>query len=99
MNIGAGSVKATRTLVTGLAQPLTCKLDRMKTIKDIAESASLPASEVSWQLPLAFLSPCIAGEILRGMQPADLTTKGVLRMARLPSHWDSQAKVLGFRNF
>ena len=40
---------------------------------EIAEAESMPASEVSRQLPLAFLSPRIVDAILQGRQPADLT--------------------------
>ena len=67
------------------------------TINDIAARDKIPASEVSRQLPLAFLSPSIVEAILEGRQPVDLTAKIIQRRVGLPRDWVQQAKFLGFR--
>ena len=67
------------------------------SINEIAKAESIPASEVSRQLPLAFLAPGIVDAILQGRQPVGLTAKSLLRVAEVPCDWDSQAKALGFR--
>ena len=74
------------------------KNDRQASVKIIAARESLPASEVSRRLPLAFLSPKIVSSILRGKQPIELTTKRLTRLGELPIDWNEQAEVLGFPN-
>jgi len=64
--------------------------------KAIAARENIPASEVSRQIPLAFLAPDIVSAILNGEQPVDLTAKRLQRMADLPVDWELQARVLGF---
>ena len=66
------------------------------SLKAIAARENIPASEVSRQLPLAFLSPKIVSKILQGHQPIDLTTKRLQRLSNLPLDWAEQAKFLGF---
>ena len=66
------------------------------SVKAIAVREKIPASEVSRQLPLAFLSPKIVSNILQGHQPIDLTTKRLQRFSNLPMNWAEQAKLLGF---
>ena len=66
------------------------------SVKAIAAREALPASEVSRQLPLAFLSPRIITGILRGEQPIDITVKRLTRLGNLPMGWDEQAQLLGF---
>jgi len=66
------------------------------SIKAIAAREALPASEVSRQLPLAFLSPRIVTAIMRGEQPIDITVKRLTRLGNLPMGWDEQAQLLGF---
>ena len=65
---------------------------------EIAEAESMPASEVSRQLPLAFLSPRIVDAILQGRQPADLTAKALQHMGEILADWNRRAKALGFRH-
>ena len=56
----------------------------------------IPASEVSRQLPLAFLAPSIVSAILAGKQSPEITAKSLLRMQDLPLAWNQQRDVLGF---
>ncbi len=70
--------------------------DSGATVKAIAAREKIMASEVSRQLPLAFLSPKIVSAILQGRQPIDLTTKRIQRTANLPLDWNEQAQILGF---
>ncbi len=66
------------------------------SVKAIAARENIPASEVSRQIPLAFLAPDIVSAILNGGQPVDLTAKRLQRMSDLPVDWELQARVLGF---
>ena len=66
------------------------------SVKAIAARENIAASEVSRQLPLAFLSPKIVIKILQGHQPIDLTTKRLQRLPDLPLDWAEQARLLGF---
>jgi site-specific DNA recombinase len=66
------------------------------SINDIAKAESLPASEVSRQLRLAFLAPRIVEAILRGRQPVGLTAKTLLRATDIPQNWDRQVRLWGF---
>ena len=66
------------------------------SINDIAKVESLPASEVSRQLRLAFLAPKIVEAILRGRQPVGLTAKSLLRATNIPQNWDHQVRLWGF---
>ena len=58
----------------------------------------IPASEVSRQLPLAFLAPSIVSAILSGQQSPEITAKSLLRMQHLPLAWNQQRDLLGFSN-
>ena len=66
------------------------------SINDIAKAESLPASEVSRQLRLAFIAPKIVQAIIRGRQPVGLTAKSLLRATNIPQNWDHQVKLGGF---
>ena len=57
---------------------------------------AIPASEVSRQLPLAFLAPSIVSAILAGKQSPEITAKALLRMQDLPIAWNQQRDVLRF---
>jgi site-specific DNA recombinase len=62
----------------------------------VGEAVSLPASEVSRILPLAFLAPDIAQAILVGEQPVTLTAERLKRLPSLPLDWAEQRTLLGF---
>ena len=62
----------------------------------ILPRSTIPASEVSRQLSLAFLAPRIVSAILAGRQPVDLTAKTLKRLPVLPLDWNQQSKLLGF---
>ncbi len=66
------------------------------SINDIAIREHIPASEVSRQLPLAFLAPSIVSTILAGQQSPEITAKSLLRMQDLPLAWNEQRDLLGF---
>jgi site-specific DNA recombinase len=70
---------------------------RAASVEGIAASEHVDARYVSNLLPLAFLSPDIVEAIIRGTQPADLTTKKLIRRIYLPLEWRAQKQVLGFR--
>jgi site-specific DNA recombinase len=73
------------------------KSGAVASINDIAARDRVPASEVSRQLPLAFLAPGIVTAILAGRQPVDLTAKTLLRLSDLPLAWSAQSRRLGFQ--
>ena len=89
-----------QTLVLSIAKArrwfLELSTNATTSVKAIAVRENIPASEVSRQLPLAFLSPKIVTKILQGHQPIDLTTKRLQRFSNLPLDWAEQAKLLGF---
>jgi len=66
------------------------------SINDIATRDNVTASEVSRELPLAFLAPRIVATILAGRQPVDFTAKTLTRLPELPLGWSEQAQLLGF---
>jgi hypothetical protein len=67
-----------------------------KCLEEVAQAISMPASEVSRILPLAFLAPDIVRSILDGDQPHALTAKQLKRLPFLPVDWVGQRQVLGF---
>ena len=71
------------------------KSGTVTSINDIATRENIPASEVSRQLPLAFLAPTIVKAILAGHQSPDVTVKSLLRMRDLPLDWRQQSELLG----
>ena len=89
-----------QTLVCSIAKARRWFLERSEnaatSVKAIAVRENIAASEVSRQLPLAFLSPKIVTKILQGHQPIDLTTKRLQRLSNLPWDWAEQAQLLGF---
>jgi len=64
------------------------------SIDDLSAKSSVPASEVSRALPLAFLAPNIVATILEGRQPVDLTSDQLKRMSPLPLVWKDQEQLL-----
>ncbi|MEP6826444.1 MAG: hypothetical protein ABJA10_00050, partial [Aestuariivirga sp.] len=93
-------VKVDHTLLRSIAKAHVwfneLSSDSRLSIKAIAARENILASEVSRQLPLAFLAPKIVSAILRGRQPIDLTTKRIQRAANLPIDWNEQAQMLSF---
>ena len=89
-----------QTLVQSIAKArrwfLELSENATTSVKTIAAREKIAASEVSRQLPLAFLSPTIVTKILQGHQPIDLTTKRLQRLSNLPLDWAEQARLLGF---
>ena len=72
------------------------KSGTVTSINDIATRENIPASEVSRQLPLAFLAPCVVRAILAGHQSPGVTAKSLLRMRDLPLDWTQQYELMGF---
>jgi site-specific DNA recombinase len=70
---------------------------RAASLEGTATLEGIDRSYVSKLLPLAFLSPNIVESIVRGNQPADLTTKNLIRATHLPMEWQAQRQLLGFR--
>jgi site-specific DNA recombinase len=68
----------------------------LASMEEVAKVVSLPASEVSRILPLAFLAPDIVQAILSGKQPITLTAKRLKRLPALPQDWAEQRQLLGF---
>ncbi|MCB1380131.1 MAG: recombinase family protein, partial [Alphaproteobacteria bacterium] len=87
-----------RTIARARAWFEDLKSGAVASINDIAARDQLPASEVSRQLPLAFLAPSIVAAILAGRQPVDLTAKTLMRLPDLPLDWSAQFRRLGFPN-
>jgi DNA invertase Pin-like site-specific DNA recombinase len=87
-----------RTIARARAWFEDLKSGAVASINDIAARVQLPASEVSRQLPLAFLAPSIVSAILAGRQPVDLTAKTLMRLPDLPLDWSAQFRRLGFPN-
>ena len=72
------------------------KSGTVPSINAIAARETMPACEVSRQLPLAFLSPSIVRAIIAGQQPAEVTAKYLRRCQDLPLDWKQQSEFLGF---
>ncbi len=72
------------------------KSGAVASINDIAIREHIPPSEVSRQLPLAFLCPSIVSAILADKQSPEITAKSLLRMQNLPIAWNEQRDLLGF---
>ena len=65
--------------------------------KSIAEQESLHKADVSRTLRLAFLSPHIVRDIIRGNHPVDITASSLTKKAsHLPVSWDLQKPYLGY---
>ena len=66
------------------------------TVRDISQKDGIDEGDVSRFLPLAFLAPDIVEAILRGRQPAGLTSEKLKRLRNLPKSWEEQRELLGF---
>ncbi len=69
---------------------------KVATVAEITKREQLRPGHVSRVLPLAWLAPDIAGAILEGCQPADLTAKKLRDLPVLPLDWTEQRRVLSF---
>ena len=96
----AASAGPDRNLVALITTAQRClsllRVREQKSLDDLARAISIPASEVSRMLPLAFLAPDIVRSILNGEQPHALTAKQLKRLRFLPADWVAQRQLLGF---
>jgi len=67
------------------------------TIRQIEVREGLRRGSVSRILPLAWLAPDISTAILNGRQSPDLTAKTLRNLPELPTDWQEQRRILGFR--
>ena len=65
---------------------------------EIASRSGVSNSYVKKLMPLAFLAPNIIEAIIAGKQPAHLTTQMLIRQISIPSDWEQQKRVLGFKD-
>ena len=93
-------IKADKVMVKAVARShawaealLTGKADSMRSI---AQRERVSVSVIKEQMPLAFLAPDIVQAILKGNQPAHLSTHALIRHTNIPLDWDAQRKLLGF---
>ena len=68
-----------------------------KSVHDLARRDGIHWADISRALPLAFLAPDIVEAILMGCQPVDLTVTRLRRLRVLPTSWEHQRHLLGFR--
>jgi site-specific DNA recombinase len=68
------------------------------TVHGIAREERVSAAYIYTLLRLPWLAPDITTAIVNGRQPQQLSAKKLMRQAsRLPSDWDEQRSLLGFR--
>ena len=67
------------------------------TIRQIEVREGLRRGSVSRILPLAWLAPDISTAILNGRQSPDLKAKTLRNLPELPTDWQEQRRILGFR--
>jgi len=65
-------------------------------LSELAAAEGVARTDLSGQLPLAFLAPDIVDAILDGRQPTDLTANRIKQALPLPLDWAKQRQVLGF---
>ena len=65
-----------------------------QSLTDIANVHGVDRSDLARSLRLAFLSPRVTDAILSGVQPPELTTHLLTRLADLPHDWSRQEKQL-----
>ena len=66
------------------------------SVKEIANSEDINASDIGRTIQLAFLAPDIVEAILAGLQPIELTPRCLMRIGAMPLAWDRQRQLLGF---
>jgi hypothetical protein len=69
---------------------------RVTSVKEIANSEDINASDAGRTIQLAFLAPDIVEAILAGLQPIELTPRCLMRIGAMPLAWDRQRHLLGF---
>ena len=66
------------------------------SVREIARSTGVDASDISRTMQLALLAPDIGEAIMAGRQPTELTARRLKRIGTLPLAWDRQRRLLGF---
>lgn len=66
------------------------------SVAEITEREELRPDNGSRTLPLAWLAPDIAAEVLEGGQPNDLTANTLHALPDFPRDWTEQRRILGF---
>ncbi len=66
------------------------------SVQELAEHASIDASDVTRFLPFAFLAPDIVEKILDGGQPIELNVERLKKVGPIPADWNAQRRLLGF---
>lgn len=67
---------------------------KVSSVREISRRDRVNENEITRTLPLAFLSPQIVEDILKGKQAQNLTAYGLKRLSALPMNWADQAKLL-----
>ena len=68
---------------------------RVGSVRELAGHESVPETEITRILPLAFIAPHIVEAVLDGRQPVELTATSLRRMEQFPSDWAAQRIALG----
>lgn len=92
---GKQSAAFDQTLIDNLARAKTCR-DALKTgqsLMQIAERQGVSSSRIKQLLRMAFIAPDIVRDIMRGDQPAALTSEWLQRNV-LPDDWDDQRRLV-----
>ena len=66
------------------------------SVKELAKSEGIDASDIGRSLQIAFLAPDIIEAILAGRQPVELTARRLRRIGQVPIEWKRQRTALGF---
>jgi len=69
---------------------------QVRSLADIARHENITRRYVERLSRLAFVSPTIVDAIVRGQQPAELSTETLLNRIDLPLLWSEQSSVLAF---
>ncbi len=64
--------------------------------KDIVEREGISASYAGDLMKLAFLSPAIVEDIIKGRQPEDLMVSNLTKVENMPLRWEDQAVQYGW---
>jgi len=69
---------------------------KISSVRELAEFASVDASDITRFLPLAFLAPDIVEVVLKGHQPIDMNVERLKRISPIPADWNAQKQLLEF---